>query len=141
MFASNAANLLGAAESAAETGGGTQDWSVLIGPTGGIHMIAASDWPLESLQAHHGAVMAFRVRHRDGSVRLEGRAGYRTCLFETAKPNGAARLLLAPLTPASEQHTQDAQNGVAAGKGNLRLSGPFGGADGVLCDLHQPGLA
>ena len=39
--------------------------------------------------------MAFRVRHKDGNVRLEGRAGSRTCLFETAKPNGAVRLLLA----------------------------------------------
>jgi len=57
-------------------------------------MVADSDWPLDSLQAHHGARMAYRVSQRASIVRVEGRAGSRTCLFETAKPERAARLLL-----------------------------------------------
>jgi len=38
--------------------------------------------------------MAYRVSQTAAHVRVEGRAGSRTCLFETAKPERAARLLL-----------------------------------------------
>jgi hypothetical protein len=68
--------------------------TILITPEGGIRMVADSDWPLDSLQLHHGARMAYRVSHNAANVRVEGRAGSRTCLFETAKPDRAARLLL-----------------------------------------------
>jgi hypothetical protein len=71
------------------------DWDVLVAEDGSIRMIAGSDWSLDSLQVHHGARMAYRVRRLGMNVRLEGRAGTRTCLFEAATPNGAARLLLA----------------------------------------------
>jgi hypothetical protein len=57
-------------------------------------MVADSDWPLDSLQAHHGAGMAYRVSQHASMVRVEGRAGSRTCLFETEKPERVARLLL-----------------------------------------------
>lgn len=57
-------------------------------------MVVDSDWPLESLQAHHGAQMAFRVSEQETSVRVEGRAGWQTCLLKTAKPSRVARLLL-----------------------------------------------
>jgi hypothetical protein len=43
---------------------------------------------------HHGAKMAYRVSQSASVVRVEGRAGSRTCLFETVKPERAARLLL-----------------------------------------------
>jgi len=99
-FRDNASNIFEAAEAVSRAGGELSEWSILIGEDGGIHMVAASDWSLDSLQAHHGARMAYRVRQLDQKVRLEGRAGSRTCLFETAKPNGAARLLLAQLRPA-----------------------------------------
>jgi len=93
-FAQNAANLLDAAQTAAAQGAVT-GFSVLIGGDGAIRMIAESDWPLASLQAHHGARMAFRVgQTADQRIRVEGRDGSRTCLFETAKPSGAARVLL-----------------------------------------------
>src|ERR1700730_5094552 len=85
--------ILNAAESAVESGHTPSDMTILMTPQG-IRMIADSDWPLESLQLHHGAEMAYRVRQRTITVRVEGRAGSRTCLFETEKPEQAARALL-----------------------------------------------
>lgn len=56
-------------------------------------MVADCDWPLDTIQADRGADMVYRIRRQGETVRLEGRAGHRTCLFETAKPDGAARPL------------------------------------------------
>ncbi len=92
MFWRNAASLLETAQAgSAELDAG---YSILIGEGGEIRMIAASDWPLDSLQRLHGASMAYRVSRERDRVRVEGRAGVRTCLFEAGKPDGAARLLL-----------------------------------------------
>jgi hypothetical protein len=93
-FLDNAAQILEAAESAAQSGHTPTDMTILITAEGGIRMVADSDWPLDSLQAHHGAKMAYRVSQSASVVRVEGRADSRTCLFETAKPERAARLLL-----------------------------------------------
>ena len=93
-FVDNAVEIFNAAESAVESGHTPSDMTILITPEGGIRMIADSDWPLESLEAHHGARMAYRVSQSAAHVRVEGRAGSRTCLFETEKPERAARLLL-----------------------------------------------
>jgi hypothetical protein len=93
-FIDNAVSILSAAEGAVESGHGPSDVTILIMPEGSIRMIADSDWPLESLQMEHGARMAYRVNQIASIVRVEGRAGSRTCLFETAKPERAARLLL-----------------------------------------------
>ncbi len=90
----NAVEIFDAAESAARSGQVPSDMTILITEEGGIHMLADSDWPLDSLQAHHGAKMAYRVSQNASVVRVEGRAGARTCLFETAKPERVARLLL-----------------------------------------------
>src|SRR5260370_11645411 len=68
--------------------------TILINHEGGIRMVADSDWPLDSLQAHHGAKMAYRVSQSASVVRVEGRAGSRTCLYEASKPERAALLLL-----------------------------------------------
>ena len=92
-FVDNALQILHAAENAVQTGQTPSDMTILMTPQG-IRMIADSDWPLESLQAHHGAEMAYRVSQSAIIVRVEGRAGSRTCLFETAKPEKAARALL-----------------------------------------------
>lgn len=86
--------LLEAAENAVQTGHAPSDLTVLITDEGGIRMVADSDWPLDTLQLHHGARMAYRVSQNAANVRVEGRAGSRTCLFETRKPERAARLLL-----------------------------------------------
>ena len=93
-FVDNAVQILDAAESAARAGHTPSEMTILISAEGGIHMLADSDWPLDSLQAHHGVGMAYRVSQRAATVRVEGRAGSRTCLFETQKPERAARLLL-----------------------------------------------
>ena len=93
-FVANAVQILDAAENVARSGQTPSEMTILITPEGGIRMFAESDWPLDSLQAHHGAGMAYRVSQRASMVRVEGRAGSRTCLFETARPEWAARLLL-----------------------------------------------
>jgi len=90
----NAVQILDAAENAARNGQAPSDMTILITSEGGIHMVADSDWPLDSLQAHHGAKMVYRVSQDASIVRVEGRAGSRTCLFEASKPERAARLLL-----------------------------------------------
>ncbi|MCP5120751.1 MAG: hypothetical protein GY953_58910 [bacterium] len=94
-FLENAAEIFDAAERSFEAGHSPSDLTILIGPNGGISLVADSDWPLDSLQAHRGARMVYRVSQRDKTVRLEGREGSRTCVFETAKPERAARRLLA----------------------------------------------
>ena len=93
-FLDNAAQILDAAENAVQSGHAPTDMTILITAEGTIRMLADSDWPLDSLQSHHGAKMAYRVSQNASVVRVEGRAGSRTCLFETAKPERAARLLL-----------------------------------------------
>jgi hypothetical protein len=93
-FVENAVRILDAAESNARAGHTPSEMTILITPEGGIRLVANCDWPLESLKSHHGAKMAYRVSHNDAIVRVEGRADSRTCLFETAKPERAARLLL-----------------------------------------------
>jgi hypothetical protein len=93
-FLDNAAQILEAAESAVQSGHTPTDMTILITAEGAIRMLADSDWPLDSLQAQHGAKMAYRVSQSAYVVRVEGRAGSRTCLFETEKPERAARLLM-----------------------------------------------
>jgi hypothetical protein len=99
VFLENAAHLFEVAEASAQTDAEGADWDILIGEEGSIRMVASSDWSLDSLKAHHGARLAYRVRRQSTKVRLEGRAGSRTCLFEAATPDGAARLLLVPAVP------------------------------------------
>ena len=93
-FLEHAANLLEAAESAVQSGNTPSHMTILVGCEGGIRMIADSDWPLDSLQHHHGATMAYRVSQECEKVRVEGREGLRTCLFETPNPTRAAKLIL-----------------------------------------------
>jgi hypothetical protein len=93
-FAENAQSILAAAESAAATGEACSEMTILIGQDGGIHMVADSDWPLDSLALHHGARSAYRVSGQNGSVRVEGREGSRTCVIESASPAQTARLLM-----------------------------------------------
>ena len=93
-FVDNAVQIFDAAEHAVQNGHAPTDMTIVITADGGIRMLADSDWPLDSLQAHHGAKMVYRVSQSAAIVRVEGRAGSRTCLFETGKPERAARFLL-----------------------------------------------
>jgi hypothetical protein len=86
--------ILDAAESALQSGQTPTDMTILISAEGTIRMVADSDWPLDSLKLHHGVKTAYRVSQNTSHVRVEGQEGSRTCLFETVKPERAARLLL-----------------------------------------------
>ena len=97
-FLDNAAKIFEGAESAAGSGHTLSDMTILISSGGAIRMLVDSDWSLESLQSHHGAQMAYRVSQQETTVRVEGRAGWQTCLLKTEKPNGVARRLLGPRT-------------------------------------------
>ena len=85
-----------AAESALRSGADVNPMTILISADGGIRMIAGSDWQLDSLAAHHGADMAFRIAPSRAGVRVEGRAKGRSCVLETVRPATVARLLLGP---------------------------------------------
>jgi hypothetical protein len=93
-FAQDAQSLLDAAAAAASNGETCSEMTILIGQDGGIHMLAESDWPLDSLALHHGARSAYRVSGSGGAVRVEGREGGQRCLLESASPARVARLLL-----------------------------------------------
>ncbi len=69
--------------------------TILIGAQGGIRMVVDSDWPLDSLQADHGAEMAYRVSQNHEITRVEGRSFGQTCTFQTAAGAKTARFLLA----------------------------------------------
>lgn len=107
-FVENAERILEAAESAASAGQSLSEMTILISRAGGISLVAGSGWSLDSLRRERGAEMAYRVSPAAGAVRVEGRDGSRTCLFEAAKPLRAAGLLperaplyeVIPATPA-----------------------------------------
>lgn len=84
----NAEGLLETA-SAPAGNGEPSEWVVLVGPGANIRLLAETDWPLESLRLHHGALMAYRVSRRHGKVRVEGRADRRSCLLERGAPPAA----------------------------------------------------
>ena len=93
-FIDNAVEILDAAENVMRAGETPADYSILLGASGGIHLVANSDWPLESLQREHGAEMAYRVHAGSDRVSVDGRTGTRTCHFETQSPARIARMLL-----------------------------------------------
>ena len=100
-FLDNASRVFEAADAASRAGSPPSEMTILISAGGGISLVANSDWPLDSLQWSTGAEMVYRVREQDGKVLVEGRAGSRACLIETAKPKEVARRLLAdPLRSA-----------------------------------------
>jgi len=76
-FNDNAMSILEIAESAMEGNLSAQEWTIVIGSEGGIRMIGESDWPLETLQSHHGAEMVYRVRQQGNAI-LEASAIHNT---------------------------------------------------------------
>jgi hypothetical protein len=62
------------------------DLSILVNREGGIHVIEAAGWQLESLRAHHGASEAYRVHRTHGSVRLEARSATQSCHLAADRP-------------------------------------------------------
>ena len=93
-FTEQAHSILDAAETAARHGQACSDTTILIGLDGNIRILADCDWPLDSLQSHHGASTAYRVSRESDKVRVEGREGLRRCLFESPNTKLAAKLIL-----------------------------------------------
>ncbi|MDX2151502.1 MAG: hypothetical protein SFV54_12265 [Bryobacteraceae bacterium] len=90
LFRANAAKILETAERVGEP----TEMAILVGAGGGLHIVAGSDWPLESLQREHGAAMAYKVTKAGGRVQVEGREGVRSCRFESLPAAKVARMLL-----------------------------------------------
>ena len=97
-FLDDAESILEAAEAAGESSS-PANLTILITPQGGIHMLSDSDWPLASLEAHHGARTAYRVSHSSGHLTVEGRCGNQRCRLESEHPQAVARRLLAGPMP------------------------------------------
>ncbi|MCC6342142.1 MAG: hypothetical protein IT166_08085 [Bryobacterales bacterium] len=95
IFWENAARLLDAALSAAQSGSAASDsMTVLIGQEGGIHVLPDNDWPLDRLALDRGARMAYRVTRENGRVAVSGLDGCNTCRLETEKPASKMKALL-----------------------------------------------
>jgi len=99
-FLKDAEAILSAAETAHDATPSPTNFTILIGPEGGIHMLAESDWPLASLEAHHGARTLYRVSQAGSHIAVEGRSGNQRCRLETEHPQTVARRLLAGAVPA-----------------------------------------
>ena len=93
-FLDNAQRILETAVSAGDNAG-TESLAILIGADGGIHMVMGSDWPLHTLQAHHGASAAYRISRSGAQVRVEGKSRTGSCLLQSEPPASVARRLLA----------------------------------------------
>jgi len=81
-FADHAASIFDTARTALESGQSPGELTIIVSGEGGIRVITDSDWSLDSLAAEHGSDSIYRVTQQKGSVRLEGRSGARTCIFE-----------------------------------------------------------
>jgi hypothetical protein len=94
-FLANAERIFETAASANGAELESGDLAILIGQDGAIHMLMGSDWPLGSLQAHHGASAAYRVSRSSAQVRVEGKSRTGSCLLQSELPSAVAKRLLA----------------------------------------------
>lgn len=90
----NAKELLETAAKSVEAGLDTGDWTVFIGPEGGLQLIAGSEHALDSLTADRGASAAWRISRQTGSVRVEGLAGTDHCVLESRPKTATLRRLV-----------------------------------------------
>ena len=90
----NAQRILDTAVEAQHSGLDSSDWTIFVGPEGGLEMIAGSETSLDSLTWSRGARMAWQLRHGRDGIRVEGRSTIQRCRLETEPPARAARLLL-----------------------------------------------
>jgi len=94
-FLANAESIFETAASASGEGLESGALAILIGQDGAIRMTMGSDWPVESLQSHHGASAAYRVSRTGGKVRVEGKSRSRSCLLQSEPVALIAKRLLA----------------------------------------------
>jgi|GEM_PF-1612653 len=97
-FLDDARAIFEAAEAFSRSGQCVSDWTMLVGGDGSIRMLAACDWPLERLLAHHGGRAVFRVGEQNGRVRLEAREPRTVCCMESDVDDQPAAKRLAPST-------------------------------------------
>ena len=94
-FLTNAESIFETAASASgaelESGG----LAILIGQDGAIRMLMNSDWPVDTLQAHHGASAAYRVSRSGGQIRVEGKSRTGSCLLQSEPVSSVAKRFLA----------------------------------------------
>jgi hypothetical protein len=93
----NAQGLLEMAAQAAVAGPEAGEWTVFVGPEGGLRMIAGRECDPASLAWTHGASRAWRISRKGSMVRVEGVMGPHRCLLESPAPNALPHRLLADL--------------------------------------------
>ena len=96
LFLDHARQILEAAETATRHGEECSAMTILIGQEAGIHLVADSDWPLETLTVHHGAKAGYRVTRQRGEVQVEGQSHRHSCILRSTRPAALHRLLLGP---------------------------------------------
>lgn len=70
------------------------DYTLFIGPEGGLQMVAGAAESLEALSWTRGATSAWQVLNRPDAVRVEGWEQGRRCILESPRPAcRAARVL------------------------------------------------
>ena len=69
--------------------------SILISQEGTIRMVMGSDWPLASLQRHHGSKAAYRVSRSGAMVRVEGKSRSGSCVLQSEPSASVAKRMLA----------------------------------------------
>jgi hypothetical protein len=94
-FLANAERIFETAASADGAELQSGDLAILIGQDGAIRMLMGTDWPLDSLQAHHGASAAYRVSRSGVQVRVEGKSRTGSCLLQSEPVSSIAKRLLA----------------------------------------------
>ena len=94
LLLDNAVRIFETAETTSHSGEDLPGMALLIGNQGSIHIVADCDWPLDSLAAHHGAEMSYRVSRKNGRVSVEGHAGRENCRLEREPVKSVARRLL-----------------------------------------------
>lgn len=103
-FLEHAANLLEAANAAAQVDGGCSNMTVLLGRNRGVEIVMDSDWAADALRAERGADMAFQVCRKGSRITVEGRScSGQSCRLEADLPQNVSRALLgrmAPVRPA-----------------------------------------
>ena len=100
-FLQDAEAILAAATVAREATPNPANFTILIAPEGGIHILSESDRPLASLEAHYGARSLYRVSQASGRVAVEGRSGNQRCRLEAERVQAVARRLLPPVLRAN----------------------------------------
>ena len=93
-FLQNAERILETAASADGVELESGNFSILISQDGAIRMVMCSDWPLDSLQAQHGAKVAYRVSRNGAQVRVEGKSRTGSCVLESEPVSSVAKRIL-----------------------------------------------